>query len=72
MKVMEERENPPPDTEPEPLEETEADVPEEKADTEPIVAENEKDAVKKFQQQIEDAKKIQRKNIKYYRGEEKR
>ena len=72
VKVMEERENPPPDTEPEPLEETEADVPEEKADTEPIVAENEKDAVKKFQQQIEDAKKIRRKNIKYYRGEEKR
>ena len=64
---MEERENPHPDTEPEPLEEAEADVPEEKADTEPIVAENEKDAVKKFQQQIEDAK-----NIKYYRGEEKR
>lgn len=41
-KVMEERENPPPDTEPEPLEEAEADVPEEKADTEPIVAENER------------------------------
>ena len=35
VKVMEERENPPPDTEPEPLEETEADVPKEKADTEP-------------------------------------
>lgn len=73
VKVMEERENPPPDTEPEPLEETEADVPEEKADTEPIVAENEKDAVKKFQQQIEDAKKDpKKKNIKYYRGEEKK
>ena len=61
--LMEERENPPPDTEPEPLEETEADVPEEKADTEPIVAENEKDAVKKFQQQIEDAKKDPKKKI---------
>lgn len=71
MKVVEERENPPPDTEPEPLEETEADVPEEKADTEPIVAENEKDAVKKFQNRLKMRKRIRRKNIKYYRGEEK-
>ena len=63
VKVMEERENPPPDTEPEPLEEAEADVPEEKADTEPIVAENEKDAVKKFQKQVEDAKKDPKKKI---------
>lgn len=64
-KVIEERENPPPppDVEPEPLKEAEAVIPEENADTEPIVAENEKDAVKKFQKQIEDAKKDPKKKI---------
>lgn len=51
------------DKEPEPLTEKETVVEKEKPETEPIVAEDETDAVKKFQQQMEEAKKDPKKKI---------